>query len=114
MKQAMLSLATGVEVHGRDHVRVVLVFTAVLTVTGGNVGSGAEDRKGVASLIVNFESGFASLNDIVNWFEAPQKKASDGGLTKTVGGMLGKGGKTLIRKSRTIVWNPLVIATAKL
>ena len=66
IKQAMLSLATGEAVQGRDHVRVVLLFTAAFTVTGGKIGTGAEARNGVASLIVNVESGFASLKCIVN------------------------------------------------
>ena len=47
---------------------------------------------GVANLIVNIELGFTSLKDTVSWFETPQKNASGGGLTDTVGGMFGMGG----------------------
>jgi len=92
MKHATLSLGTRKEVHGRDHVSVVLVLTAELTLTGGNTGTGGVDMNGVANLIVNIESRFTSLKDIVSWFETPQKNASGGGLTDTVGGMFGMGG----------------------
>ena len=66
IKQAILSLATGDEVQGRDHVSVVLLFAFVRAVTGGNNGTGGEDMNGVASLIVRVELGLASLNAIVN------------------------------------------------
>ena len=114
MKQAILSLATGAEEQGRNHVSVVLLFTLVSATTEENNGTGDEDTKGVANLIVSIELGLESLNEIVNWFEMPQKKASGGGLTETVGGTLGMRGYTLIRKSRTIVCRPLDIDTAKL
>ena len=66
MKQAILSLATGVAVHGRDHVSVVLLLTCVCTTTGGNTGTGEEDMNGVANLMVRVESGLASLNAMVS------------------------------------------------
>jgi hypothetical protein len=72
IKQATLSLATGVAVHGRDHVSVVLLFTVELTLMGRNNGTGEVDMKGVANLIVSTESGFTSLKAIDSWFETPQ------------------------------------------
>jgi hypothetical protein len=72
MKQAMLSLATGVEVHGRNHLSVVLLLTAALTVTWGNNGTGGDEMNGVANLIVSIELGFGSLNATFNSFVTPQ------------------------------------------